>query len=173
MSYATFLRDYVALPARAAAVFQQRPVDFFAFGADGVTVGVARAMGLPGVAHLGLAFLDPVSQAELDEAYRYHFPDGNASIARLRVARLLPGVVDRPVRTMVDVVLVRCDHGALDRAGQDVRLRLSSTVMRVEHPEAPVGVGYLGVAGVLHRIEARQVVQAALDHGPTAARRLR
>ena len=51
----------------------------------------------------------------MDEPYIYHFPDGNASIARLIVRSLIPAVA--PGDTMEDIVTARFDYGALDVAG--------------------------------------------------------
>jgi spermidine dehydrogenase len=58
----------------------------------------------------------------------FHFPDGNASIARLLVRRLIPAAM--PGQTAEDVVTARADYAQLDRAGAPVRIRLSSTVLR-------------------------------------------
>ena len=49
----------------------------------------AAGTGFPGFDGLGLPASAPDS-AKLDEPYIYHFPDGNASIARLLVRKLFP-----------------------------------------------------------------------------------
>jgi spermidine dehydrogenase len=64
-------------------------------------------------------------------AYNFHFPDGNATIARLLVRALIPGAL--PGHTAQDSVLAKVDYNALDRASSPVRIRLSSTVARVRH----------------------------------------
>lgn len=69
------------------------------------------------------------------EPYVFHFPDGNAGIARLLVRKMIPSV--GPGSTMEDVVLSRFDYGALDKADNKVRIRLKSTVVDVRH--APGG----------------------------------
>ena len=46
--------------------------------------------------------------SEHESLYIYHF-DGNASIARLLVRRLIPGIA--PGSTMEDIVLARFDYG--------------------------------------------------------------
>src|SRR3712207_8332928 len=43
----------------------------------------------------------------------FHFPDGNASIARLLVRGLVPGAL--PGNTAEDVVAARADYARLDR----------------------------------------------------------
>jgi spermidine dehydrogenase len=70
--------------------------------------------------------------------YNFHFPDGNASVARLLVRALLPDAV--PGTTAQDSVLAKVDYAKLDRAAWPVRIRLNSTVARVRH------VGAVGAA---------------------------
>ncbi|MGB7849042.1 MAG: hypothetical protein WBL63_25740, partial [Candidatus Acidiferrum sp.] len=71
---------------------------------------------------------------EKEEPYIFHFPDGNASIARLLVRSLIPGAI--PGSTMEDVVTAKADYSQLDRAGNSVRLRLNCTVVNVKHAPA-------------------------------------
>jgi spermidine dehydrogenase len=73
-----------------------------------------------------------VAEAPRRSSDYFHFPDGNASIARLLVASLTPGVFDGPVDAET-IVSADADYAALDREGGDVRIRLSSIVVRVEH----------------------------------------
>src|SRR5262249_44243041 len=95
-------------------------------------------------------------------AYTFHFPDGNASVVRLLVRRLIPGAI--PGTTMDDVVTARANYKRLDTAGSPVRTRLNSTVVRVlpDHPGAATGgadVLYVR-GGTLHHVRARAVVLA-------------
>jgi spermidine dehydrogenase len=64
-------------------------------------------------------------------SYRYHFPDGNASIARMLVRKLIPGALTGS--TAQDIVLAKMDYATLDRPGQAVRIRLSSVVLHAEN----------------------------------------
>ncbi len=68
-------------------------------------------MGYPGFAGLGLP-----SSGGRGEPYIYHFPDGNASLARLLVRSLVPGVA--PGSTMEDIVLAPFDYGGA-RSGRE------------------------------------------------------
>jgi spermidine dehydrogenase len=68
---------------------------------------------------------------EKEEPYIFHFPDGNASIARLLVRALIPQAM--PGETMDDVVTARADYSKLDETSSAVRLRLNSTVVHVQH----------------------------------------
>jgi spermidine dehydrogenase len=95
-------------------------------------------MGYPGFAGLGLGPIAAAPRMSYTAAgyasggsYRFHYPDGNASIARLLVRALVP--VAMPGHSGEDVVSATADYSALDRAGAPVRVRLNSTAMRVRH----------------------------------------
>ena len=68
-------------------------------------------------------------------SYTFHFPDGNASIARLLVRDLIPGGV--PGNSAEDVVTARIDYARLDRPQSPVRIRLGSTVVRARNVGDP------------------------------------
>ena len=72
------------------------------------------------------------------EAEHFHFPDGNASIARLLVSRLVPGVFPGPgPLDQESIILAPADYAGLDQAAARTRVRLGSTVVRVEHVGTP------------------------------------
>ena len=97
------------------------------------TVFEALASGAPGLRAMGwlanvaesLAAMLVDSLAEIRM-----FPDGNASIARLLVQKLIPGVAP-DMKGFEDVAVARFDYGALDQDNQPTRLRLNSTVVGV------------------------------------------
>jgi spermidine dehydrogenase len=64
-------------------------------------------------------------------SYRLHFPDGNATIARLLVRNLIPSAV--PGTGVDNLVTARVNYAELDRPAAAVRLRLSSIVTRARH----------------------------------------
>ena len=75
---------------------------------------------------------DPVFHTD----YEFHFPDGNASIARLLVSRLVPGVFPGP-QDQESIVTAQANYSRLDQQSQPTRIRLKSTVVRVEHVGDP------------------------------------
>jgi spermidine dehydrogenase len=87
----------------------------------------AARSGAVGFAGLGLP-ADPFFHSD----YEFHFPDGNATIARLLVSRLVPQVFPGK-QTMESIVTARAEYAALDRPTQPTRIRLRSTAIRVEH----------------------------------------
>jgi spermidine dehydrogenase len=65
------------------------------------------------------------------QPYEYHFPDGNATIARLLVRSLIPAAM--PGHTAEDSVLANVDYSRLDRSDSPIRIRLGSTCVRARH----------------------------------------
>ena len=158
-SYRDWLTRYWRLDEHAADAFQGRPLDFFAVGIDAIAASDAFDTGYPGFSGLGLT-LDEDAAKEMDEPYIYHFPDGNASLARLLVRRIVPGVA--PGRTMDDIVTAHFDYSKLDRPGSLTRIRLSSTAVAVRNRPSGVEVGYIR-DGALHRVRAGHCVLACYN----------
>ncbi|BBC74001.1 conserved hypothetical protein [Altererythrobacter sp. B11] len=71
------------------------------------------------------------------ESKHFHWPDGNASIARMLVSRLTPGVFSGPL-DQESVVMAPANYAALDNPANATRIRLSSMAIRVEHIVTPV-----------------------------------
>src|SRR5262249_29301839 len=117
----------------------------------------------------GLKFRGPGFQ---QNSYSFHFPDGNASLARLLVNRLIPSAFSggKPL-TVESVVGARPDYAKLDDAASPTRIRLSSPVVRVQHEQPQsaaagavdrakgVRVAYLR-GGKLHGVRAANVILA-------------
>jgi spermidine dehydrogenase len=95
----------------------------------------------------------------------YHFPDGNASVARMLVRSMIPDVA--PGSTMEDVVLSTFDYSKLDQADSNVRVRLESTAIRVEHDRTPQSSSRVGVTyvrgGQANRVWAKNCVLACYN----------
>ena len=153
-SYRDYLVKLCGLSEEAANCLQGRTLGFFGLGADAVPAADARDLGYPGFAGLNLP---KDTNAAWREPYIYHFPDGNAAIARLLVRALIPGVA--PGHTMDDVVWAPFDYGQLDRKGHAVRVRLNSTCVNVREAGGGVQLAYVR-NGALHRVAARHAVLA-------------
>ena len=106
-----------------------------------------------------------LGKPEKAEPYIFHFPDGNASIARLLVRSLVPGAI--PGQTMDDVVLARADYGRLDDAKNPIRIRLNSTVVQVRHNGSPDSAKEVAVAytrgGKVQTVQASACVLACYN----------
>lgn len=172
-SYRDFLIGKAGLSEAAALYFQGRTLDLYAAASDIISALTAQEVGLPGFGGLGLGSKAPGVEAH--EPYIHHFPDGNASIARLLVRDLIPAAAPHgrgpgrgprhgprreEAKGMDDIVLARFDYSKLDVPGAPVRLRLNSTVIAVRQPQGPVDVGYMR-GGRLHRVRASRGVVLA------------
>ena len=159
ISYRDYLRKDAGLGDEAVKYFDAGTNDLIAMGPDITPALEALSGGYPGFAGLGLK---DQQDAAFEEPYIYHFPDGNASIARLLVRSLIPAVA--PGHTMDDVLLADFDYAKLD-VDAPIRLRLNSTAVAVANDPTkggPVRVGYVR-AGALHRAQARHCVLACYN----------
>ncbi len=132
ISYADYLTKFCKVHAEALPFFQTFPHDLYGVGIDAVSaLGCFESPDDYGsftyAGFDGLGFGEP----EKEEPYIFHFPDGNASIARLLVRALIPAAM--PGHSMEDVVTARADYSKLDVDGEATRIRLNSTVMHVQH----------------------------------------
>lgn len=159
-SYAEFLRNKVGLSSTAILYFQQMTNDFQAVGIDATSCGDARLCGLPGFESMNLPPLDPEEQAELSDPYIYHFPDGNAGLARLLVRHLIPKIASG--NTMHDCVTAKFDYTQLDRKEHAVQLRLNSTVVNVTNQGDSAEVSYFR-EGELYKVSANKVIMACYN----------
>ncbi len=137
-SYKDYLLNYVKVTPDAIPVLQTETYGLYGVGIDAVPAGDLAGLGYPGFA--GMDFSGPpgpglgveiTKQDEGDEPYIFHFPDGNASIARLLVRSLIPA--SAPGKTMEDIVTAKLDYGTLDDAASPVRLRLNSTAIHARN----------------------------------------
>lgn len=129
-SYEDYLRDYCKVDEEVINIYKRWGMSFWCVGIDEVPATLIQNYdgGMPGLEHTM-----PRTGDRNNEPYIFHFPDGNASIARLIVRGLIPEAM--PGSTMEDVVLAKADYSKLDRDGQDVNIRLNSTVVNAAHTE--------------------------------------
>lgn len=168
ISYLAYLRDVVQVAPEVLAVMQPVTQGEYGVGIDAVPALDCWALEMPGFTGLGLPAegvpglgLTPAMHLKETEDYIYHFPDGNAGVARLLVRSLIPAAL--PGSTMDDSVLARLDYARLDTAASPVRIRLESTVVEVKHLGA-AGASDVQVAYVrgsaTETVRARHVVLA-------------
>src|SRR6266852_1011143 len=114
-SYADFLTQHCKLVPEALPFFQTFPHDLFCGGIDAVSALACFYAGddYGSFTYPGFAGLE-IGEREKEEPYIFHFPDGNASIARLLVRSLIPSTI--PGHTMEDVVTAKEDYSKLDMA---------------------------------------------------------
>jgi spermidine dehydrogenase len=137
VSYADFLKNVVSVHDDVVKILQALPHPLFGVGIDAVSAQDAWGLGFPGFAGLKLDSTpgkgmnrDAIPNAEA-EKYFFHFPDGNASIARLLVRKLIPEAI--PGSGMTSVILSKAGYAMLDQSASPIRIRLNSTAVRVKH----------------------------------------
>jgi spermidine dehydrogenase len=169
ISYRDFLVQMVRAQPAAVAYYQTRTHDLYGVGIDAVSALDCWALGYPGFRGLKLEpgttprmGFTPRGTATPQTPYYFHFPDGNASIARALVRSLVPEAA--PGRTAEDLVTAKFDYAALDRKHSPVRIRLSSTVVLARHRGSAssakdVDVHYIR-GGQVYRVRAKHVVLA-------------
>ena len=165
-SYKDFLLQYVKVHPDVVKVFQSSTHDIYAVGIDAVSAHDCAGEGFPGFKGMAL----PKSQEpneELDEPYIFHFPDGNASIARMLVRSLVPGTIAG--HTMEDIVTARANYARLDDASSPIRIRLNSTAVKAKHVGDPdpktakeVEVTYVR-GGQAHRVRGANCILACYN----------
>jgi spermidine dehydrogenase len=150
MSYNSFLTDVVGVSPEVVKLFQARSQPSFGIGFDAVSAQDAWGAGEPGFTgmHLDPApgkgmNRDAIPNEEADK-YFFHFPDGNASIARLLVRKLIPQAM--PGHSSTDIVTARANYAMLDQEKSPVRIRLNSTAVRVKHQGDPASARGVEIA---------------------------
>jgi spermidine dehydrogenase len=119
----------------------------------------AARRGSMGFDGLGL----PSQESFREASYNFHFPDGNASIARLLVSRLVPGAIPGQ-QSMETIVQAPVHYEKLDAGTAKTRIRLRSTVVRVQQPDAPapVRIAYQR-DGKLHQVRGASCILACYN----------
>jgi spermidine dehydrogenase len=154
-SYLRYVRDTVGVGVEVATLLKRLPNTFWGLDYDALSALEGFRLGAPGFTGLDPAAVDDLYPE--DEPYIFHFPDGNAGLARLLVRRLIPGIA--PGVSMADVVTAPFDYSRLDADDQAVRIRLSSTVVRVLPAERHVDVVYAS-RGSLAKVRGRHCIVA-------------
>ncbi len=142
-SYTDYLHQYTNTPAEITAIFRESSRGIWGVGWDALSALEGYRWGYPGTGNLGIeaAMGDTLDTEE--EPYIFHFPDGNAGVARALVRALIPETA--PGKTMEDLVLARLDYSQLDRRGATTRIRLNATAIDLRHTanEQAVDVTYV------------------------------
>jgi spermidine dehydrogenase len=159
MSYEAFLRDYCKVDPQLLELWRKWGISFWCVGIDEIPCTSIHDYdgGMP-----GLDQTLPRYGHRGDEPYIFHFPDGNASVARLLVRALIPKAM--PGSTMEDVVTARADYAALDRPEEKVKIRLLSTAVHVAHApdQSAVDVTYV-TKGQAHTVRGSRCVLACYN----------
>jgi spermidine dehydrogenase len=158
ISYARFLTDVAGVHADVIRLYQNVSFSEFGLGIDAVAALDAGETGYPGFSGMGIEASDLYNERK----YFFHFPDGNASIARLLVRKLIPQAI--PGRSATDVVTAKANYAKLDEATSPVRIRLNSTCVRVKHAGDPAHATQVEIAyargGKVYTVKAGHCILA-------------
>ena len=183
ISYEDYLRQYHKVVEEVIGIFHSLLWGLWGVGNDAIPAIGCWGDGLPGFAGLGFSGdeepseeinyqenlmydVDTVDESIRDyvsknvlsnEPYIFHFPDGNATIARLLVRQLIPHSI--PGNNMEDIVTAKADYSMLDVPGQDTNIRLNSTVVSATNIKDGVEIVYAN-QGVLYKVHAKQCILA-------------
>jgi spermidine dehydrogenase len=169
MSYRDYLVNVVKADPGVIPFYQTRTHGEWGVGIDAVSALDVWAFEFPGFTGLHLergsaphTGYTANGYADNGGSYTFHFPDGNASIARLLVRDLIPQCV--PGNTAEDIVTARIDYARLDRPTSPVRVRLGSTAVRARNIGDPASSNGVEIAyfrgGEVHTVRARSCVLA-------------
>ncbi len=100
-----------------------------------------------------------------EEQYIHHFPDGNATIARMLVKKMIPKIGKG--ENAEEIVLSKFNYEQLDKESNIVRLRLNSTVINVKHDGDPLDADTVFVSYInddkAFRVKSKSVVMACYN----------
>jgi spermidine dehydrogenase len=182
ITYKQWLREYLGAPEEAIVQYQRISHGLLGAGVQAVSALDMWLLGNPGFGD-GNLLGDPTDAAipgmgrtpqmgvKSVQDPTLFWPDGNASLLRLVVSKLIPAAVpdvdgDRP--NQETVVKAKVDYSQLDHPSNTVRMRLKSFVYEVKpgNPQAnPRSNGRLAdveyvSGGTGYRVQGRHVVMA-------------
>ena len=162
-SYKDYLLQYVKVHPDVIKIFQTAPHGLYGVGIDAVSAWDCLQMDYPGFK--GIKLQSSEDSPEQAEPYIFHFPDGNASVARLLVRSLIPG--SAPGSTMEDIVTARMNYARLDKPDSTLRIRLNSTAIGAKHLGDPQTASEVEVTyvrgGKAHKVKAAHCVLACYN----------
>jgi len=159
-SYERFLRDHAGAGHDIACLLRRSITGLWGVGWDALSALEGARIGMPGTQALGVeaAIPDPYTN---DEPYIFHFPDGNASIARLLLRAMRPDCL--PGVSMEDALTSRARYDLLDDAAASVRVRLNATAVDIRNDGDGVDVTYVK-NGKAARVRGRTAIYAGYLH---------
>ena len=135
-------------------------------GGDQVSAYTAFDFYLPGVRAYTDRYYEArgIDPADVHKIQLVSWPGGNTGTARYFVKAMIPDAI-AGAYDLRDVLWGKVNWQALDRSGQQVRIRLGATAVHIEHNGEPGKSDIVNIiyhkGGKLYRIKARSVVMAS------------
>jgi len=153
ISYKNYLLNVAKIHPAAIPFYQTRTHGLFGVGIDAVPALDCWVLLQPGFRGLNLEpgphrrmGYTPMGFASAKEPYEFHFPDGNATIARMLVRSMIPGAAAG--KNAEDIVTAKFDYAHLDQPDSPIRIRLSSIVVGAHHAGGPAEAKHADVTYV-------------------------
>ncbi len=173
LSYAAYLTTLLKADPGVLPYYQHRTDDLWGCGIDAISALDCWGVGMPGFAGLKLEKgatnrmgYTPAGYSQSGGSYTFHYPDGNASIARLLVRDLIPGAISG--HDARDIVTARADYAKLDAPGAPIRIRLNQIAVRARNvnptsKSSGVEIAYTDAkgGGAVMRVRAKDCVLAS------------
>ncbi|TAN39460.1 MAG: NAD(P)/FAD-dependent oxidoreductase [Nitrospirae bacterium] len=156
MTYKDYLEKILKLDPEITKYADPVLASVVGLGCDVISAYAARQVSMPG-------FPEFQGHRSLRNSHWHSFPGGNDAFARCLMKALIPDAIEGS-KSFEDIHNGRVRFPVLDRGTNKVRLRLGSSVVRVEQGNSSVlgknvTVTYLQ-EGRLYRLKARTVVMA-------------
>lgn len=123
-------------------------------GADVISAFAASQIGMPATGRL----------RGKDASLPLSFPGGNTTFSRFIVKDIIPGSIGGN-HTFEDITNQQVNFASLDQAGNKVRIRTKSTVIKVEHEGEPESSKLVTITyeqgGNLFQVKAKSVIMAS------------
>lgn len=151
------LKDYyekvLGLPTEITAYADPLLAGAIGLGCDGISAYWGKYFSLPGF-----------SERRLGSGSWHTFPGGNAGIARHFIKKLIPNGI-KGDQVLTDIISNPVAFDELDKNGNPVRIRLSATVIGVEHAGGRSDSEQVVVTYVkdnrVHKVRAKTVTMAS------------
>jgi spermidine dehydrogenase len=165
MSWEAFIRQKMELGDEAVRFANLYATDLIGLGCDAVSAlaGYEVGPGFYGMGGPGFHEENGILKYAYDPMAR--FPDGNHTIARCLLRAIMPEVMPG-ANTMEEVFNSHVNYAEFDQPNHNVRLRLRSMALRIEHKgpistASSVDVYYVQPNGQVFHVRAKSVVVAA------------
>ena len=158
MSYADYIEKIMGLDPNVTAFADPLLASAVGLGCDAVSAYAAYSILFPGVINFY-----PPDVRDLSKLERHSFPGGNDGFARHFIKKIIPAAIGGD-DSFEQIMNGRVNFGALDRSNQRIRMRVGTTVVRVEHEGEPGRSDHVALiyakGAKLYRVRARGVVMA-------------
>ena len=161
MTYKTYIETIMSLDSEITKFVDPVLACSIGLGSDVISAFAAYKVSMPGFQGLPRGF---VRKKRSDESEWHSFPGGNDGFTRHFIKALIPDSI-RGSRSFEDILNQRLNFDALDRPGDDIRIRLSALAVRVEHNSSPDKSEYVWVnyvkGGKIYRLKTRGLIMAS------------